>query len=1015
MNNRGYISGAAYFLFLYFILVSQFSYSQNFFGKTYQHQHDEKCGTAIFEKMQEERLGVRGTKEYFESWMKSNLEEKRKRPQAFQRKQNEVRVIPVVVHVIHNGTSIGQGANIPLSQIEAQIRILNEDFRRQNADRNLTSAEFLPFAADSNIEFVLAKQDQRGFPTDGINRVLGPKTNYSPNDLFEVGSISFWPPEEYFNIWVLPFVSPFLGIASPPVSSLPGWSNNPWPREIDGIWVDYRYFGEGGNSVSGSKGRTATHEAGHFFGLRHIWGDGGCEVDDFVDDTPLQNGSNSVCRTNNPRFTCDSRDMNENYMDYTADACMNIFTLGQVERMDVVLEESPRRASLVNGRATIVPVLSPNDLSIERTLDPQNFICDLTIIPQFEILNYGNNRATSVSMEIRNNGSLLQSKTFAIDINTGESEFVLFDPITLNPAGNNFEAEIVLVNGEIDPNPNNNTFSSSPVIQPSIALPYTFDFNQLDQTWEIQNPDESFTWEETELIIDGSGQKALYIRNFEYEAPGEQDYLISPQFDLTNISNPQLTFNLSHGPYNAQGFGDFLLIAVSTDCGNNFDLINAPYDKDVDFLQTSPPILEEFIPNTQSQFRREVVNLSEFAGQPNVRVAFVSINGFGNNIYIKDIEILPEEEYLYSVLMTELVNPSAIANNAHENENISITNTGNLPISGFIFNRTLNGSSQNFLARGTELLPGETTNISLPKSTNLGINKLDYTLSFPSFDQNPRGVINLVRYVFLDAELERSPWRNNFNNSTTIGPWISLNPERNSEAWFIESLQTGSLGSGTVKLETTIRDNSYWFGSPIFALNKSSQASVFFDRAAGFLSPNTVLKVLASSNAGVSYKEVFRKTGAEITTVQSAEPNPNNRSEYVRDFINLTEFAGPNKTQTRLAFVVENGDENNGPIYLDNIELFLSANAEPVDPGLGNTVLYPNPANDFFNLVFNLETYENVNIQIFSSTGALVHDVDYPNTLNQTYTFATQQFSKGLFIIKITSRTISATKKLFIN
>lgn len=1015
MNRRGYISGIGFFLFLIFILASPFSHSQNFFGKTYQHQHDEKCGTAIFEKMQEEKLGVRGSKEYFESWMSKSLEEKRKRPQAFQRKQNEVRIIPVVVHVIHNGTSIGQGANIPLSQIEAQIRIMNEDFRRQNADRNLTSAEFLPFAADSNIEFVLAKQDQRGFPTDGINRVLGPRTSYSPNDLMQVGSISFWPPEEYFNIWVLPFVSPFLGIASPPVSSLQGWSNIPWPREIDGIWVDYRYFGEGGNAVSGSKGRTATHEAGHFFGLRHIWGDGGCDADDFVDDTPLQNGSNTTCRINNPRFTCDSRDMNENYMDYTADACMNIFTLGQVERMDVVLEESPRRASLVNSRATFVPVLSPNDLGIERTLDPQNFICDLTIIPQFEILNFGSNRVTSVSMEIKNNGSILQSKTFSIDILTGESQIVLFDQITLNPNGNNFEAEIVLVNGQIDPNPNNNTFSSTPVIQPSVALPYSLDFNQFDQIWEIQNPDQSFTWEETDLTIDGSGQKSLFIRNFEYEAQGEQDYLISPPFDLTNISNAQLTFNLAHGPYNAEGFGDFMLIAVSTDCGNTFDLVNAPYNKDVEFLQTSPPILDEFIPNSQSQFRREVVNLSEYAGLSNVRVAFVAINGFGNNIYLKDIEILSEEKYFYSVVISELVTPSPIANNAHESENISLTNTGNLPISGFILRRTINRSTQNFIARGTDLLPGETTNVSLLKSTNLGLNKLEYTLTYPNFDQNPRGVINLVRHVFLDVALDRSPWRNNFDDSSTLSPWISINPERNSDAWFVAPLQTGQVGSGVLKLETTLQNNSYWLGSPIFALNKSRQASVFFDRAAGILSPNTVLKVYASSNSGVSYTEVFRKTGAEITTVQSAEPNPNNRSEYVRDFVNLTDFAGKDKTQTRLAFIVENGDEDNGPIYLDNIELFLSANAEPVDPGLGNTVLYPNPANGFFNLVFNFESYETVNIQIFSSTGALVHDVDYPNTLNQTYTFTTQQFSKGLFIVKITSRSITATKKLFIN
>lgn len=1001
-------------VFLFFILISTFAYSQNFFGKPFQHQHDEKCGAVLMEKMQEEKLGIYGTKDYFESWMKDNINERKNRPQVFQRQQNEVKVIPVVVHVIHNGTNIGQGANIPFSQIEAQIRILNEDFRRLNPDANQTPEEFLPVAADTQIEFVLAKQDVRGFPTDGINRVVGPKTSYSPNDLNSIGQIALWPPEEYLNIWVIPFTSPIIGVASPPITSLPGWNTNPWPREIDGIWVDYRYFGEGGNAVSGSRGRTATHEMGHFFGLRHIWGDGGCEVDDFVEDTPSQSGANNICRINAPRFTCDSRDMTENYMDYTTDACMNIFTLGQVARMEVVLEESPRRASLVNNRATIVPILQPNDMAFERAIEPQNFICNLTFDPQFELINVGNNSVTSATVEIRNNGILLQNRTFNFNIAPGETIVVTFDEITLNPSGNNFEANITQVNGTTDPNPSNNSFTSTPAIQPSLNLPYQFDFDSFDNTWEIQNPDRDFTWEVNEVMINGTAEKTIFIRNYEYEAQGEQDFLISPQFDLTQVSNAQLTFKLAHAPYNAQGFGDFMVVAVSTDCGNTFEIVNAPYDKNSDFLQTASPSLEEFVPVSQEQFRREVVNLSNYAGQSNVRIAFIAINGYGNNIYIKDIEILTEEEYRYEVIMTELITPAPIGNNSHENENISLTNTGNLPITGFVFNRIVNGTSQDFLARGEDLQPGATTNITLPKSTGQGVNRLEYNLLYPSFDQNQREPISLRRFVVLDSELVMAPWRQNFNNITSIGPWKTINPENNLPSWQLSSLQTGETGTNVAKIESTANNNSFWIGSPVFDLTGSSQASVFFERAVGAVNPNTVFKVMASSDGGGSYQEVYRKTGPEITTVQSPVANPNNRAEFIRDYINLTEYAGPNKRQIRLAFVVENGEMNNSPVFIDNLELFLSANPTPVDPGLENTIIYPNPTTDLFNIVFNFREFETVNIQIFSPTGALVHNGDYPNTLNQTYTFTSKQFSKGLFIIKITSRSITETRKLFI-
>jgi hypothetical protein len=148
--------------------------------------------------------------------------------------------------------------------------------------------------------------------------------------------------------------------------------------------------------------------------------------------------------------------------------------------------------------------------------------------------------------------------------------------------------------------------------------------------------------------------------------------------------------------------------------------------------------------------------------------------------------------------------------------------------------------------------------------------------------------------------------------------------------------------------------------------------------------------------------------------VQAANANPNNPSEFVRDYVNLTAFAGKDKKNSRIAFVLENSDEESSTVYLDNIELFLSANAEPVIPQLGEVTLYPNPSTEYFNISFNFPLFESVNIQIFSSTGAKVHDVDYPNTLNQTYTFASEQFSKGLFIIKITSRSLSETKKLFI-
>jgi len=138
-------------LVLSFLFISPHyhAFSQNFYGKAYQHEHDEKCGSLFLEKMQEEQMGIYGTRDYFETWISGKMQEIQKRPSSQFKTQNGPKIIPVVVHVIHNGTAIGESANIPDAQIAIQIKTLTEDFRRLNTDANSTPTEFLGVAADA--------------------------------------------------------------------------------------------------------------------------------------------------------------------------------------------------------------------------------------------------------------------------------------------------------------------------------------------------------------------------------------------------------------------------------------------------------------------------------------------------------------------------------------------------------------------------------------------------------------------------------------------------------------------------------------------------------------------------------------------------------------------------------------------------------------------------------------------------------------------------------------------------
>ncbi|MBS9523236.1 choice-of-anchor J domain-containing protein [Litoribacter ruber] len=1007
------------FLFLFLVFHG---HSQQILNTAPLHQHDEKCAATFIEQKQTESMGIYGSQEYFETWMQGELKKLKEAPQ-LRTAQDDIRTIPVVIHVIHDGTAVGDGANIPRSQIEAQIRSLNEDFRRTNPDAGDTPAEFQGVAADSRIEFVLAQEDPDGLPTTGINRVQGPAESYAPQDASLISSLALWPPEEYLNIWVVRLSAPNIGYASFPISDLPGLNFPPTTRELDGVTVDYRYFGEGGNALGTARGRTLTHEVGHFLGLRHIWGDppggtNGCDVDDFVADTPNQQRANTSCTTAEI-FTCDSRDMIQNYMDYTPDRCMNLFTQGQVERMWVVLANSPRRVSLVNNRATTPPADLPSfSLVIRRLIQPSNFICETPLNPQIEVQNVGETTITSVRVEVRVNGGATYRQTVSTNLPTGDRATLTFNPVDLNESSDNtFELEIIEINAQdADVNASTNLVSSEPILQDGLPLPYTYSPGDFESTWTVRNDDSGFTWESRVLNISGVSQEVVFIRSFEYERIGAQDFFISPPIDLSNTPSAQMTFDLAYAPYPQEGLEDRLWIAVSTDCGNTFDLFNAPYRKEGVELQTTDPDQNEFVPNSEDQFRKEILNLSAYEGEPNVRIAFVSLNGYGNNIYVKNISITSTEEFEYNLRLNRLLSPGPVIDGSQENQVLEVSNIGNLPISSFILSRQVNnGGVQSFIAQGEAVPAGETAQINLPASNfGNGTNRLNLEISRPNFDQNEGNTSRLTRFIVQSPDTVRAPWRKDFNQGP-LAPWVVINPENNLGTWRFFSLSTGNGPERVMELSSMVEGNSYWLASPKFDLSRTGAASVFFDKAHSHQGGNARFRVLVTNDGGTTYNEVLSQVGAEIASIESSGGvNPNSPEDWRREFVDLSAFAGSGNDNVRVAFVVDQATSTTAPVYVDNMELFFTNTPEPVIPEQGTSVMYPNPAVDVFSIGFNFDEFEDVNIQILNLSGMVLHDVDYPNTLNQTYTFSTQMFSKGVFIVKIRSQSITDTKRLLI-
>jgi hypothetical protein len=246
-------------------------------------------------------------------------------------------IIPVVVHVVYNNSA----QNISDAQINAQIQVLNQDYRRLNADKTNTPAAFASVAGDANIEFRLAKIDPNGNSTSGITRTSTSVSGFSEY-LHNVkhtssGGRDAWNTQRYLNIWVCKlYTQGLLGYATYPDQL----TTNP---DLDGVVISYTAFGVGGHTVSpNNKGRTTTHEVGHWLNLRHPWADEeNCTATDFVSDTPNQYTRTYYCPSFPKTDACTSTSpgiMFMNYMDYTDDACMNLFTNGQIARMRAMFD-----------------------------------------------------------------------------------------------------------------------------------------------------------------------------------------------------------------------------------------------------------------------------------------------------------------------------------------------------------------------------------------------------------------------------------------------------------------------------------------------------------------------------------------------------------------------------------------------------------------------------------------------------------------------------------------------------
>ncbi|NDP27508.1 MAG: T9SS type A sorting domain-containing protein [Flavobacterium sp.] len=460
-----------------------------------------RCATTEYEQFLQAKNPKRMSNTQFEAWL-APLVKKYKVMRATSKTAGTVTTIPVVVHVIYNGQPLGVAPNITDAQVQSQITVLNQDYRKMLGTPGGESTN--PVAKDTEIQFVLAKQDPNGNPTNGIDRVSLDQSSWSDIDIeATLKPSTIWDPTSYMNMWSVNLTdSTVLGYAQfPDGTGLPGLDASGGTANTDGVVSNYSAFGtiayDDGSfllDATYNRGRTMSHEVGHWLGLLHIWGDSNCG-DDYCADTPVHHDANYGCPT---VVNCDAsgNEMVENYMDYTDDACMNIFTQNQKDRIVTINTNATRRSSLkTSNKANAIPLFA-NDAEIKLDINYASDICGTNpnqTTQKVSIYNRGTSNLTSAILNYNINGG--SNTVYNWTGNLASNKYATFDIIINSASNGTINASIGGANGGADQRSTNNT-SSRTFIMPVSPANYSYtnyvfslqkDLYASEISWNLKN------------------------------------------------------------------------------------------------------------------------------------------------------------------------------------------------------------------------------------------------------------------------------------------------------------------------------------------------------------------------------------------------------------------------------------------------------------------------------------------------------------------------------------------------
>lgn len=677
----------------------------SFIGKT--SAQSEKCGTHLHQ-IESQYPGTQEKAnaflEDFKEWVaNTNLEQ-------FETSESGKRIIPVVFHIYHRG-ALGGPLNVSRTRIISHLNVLNTNFSGAHPNLPLSFTAFDTLIANTNIEFRLASYDPQGNPTDGVEYIFTGKTVDVRDDM-NFKQLSVWDRRKYYNIWVVESIEnntnqTTLGYAQFPFQN--GSTLN--LGATDGITII-------SSEVKTNSAGTTTHETGHWLGLRHIWGDEDCG-DDGIEDTPVHkapNYSSPSCFNLPKEATCynlsgltgqDSIDfytkryiigeMWMNFMDYTDDACLRMFTKGQKGMFEYVFQNYSFRGNLISPENNILTGTDDETFSNPPATAP---------IADFYANKTGNDRLLSIRMACVNTPIDFKggeynavATSFNWELNGASPSTATTKNVTATYATPGVYSGTYTASnatGESSKERSNYIHIFPTTAQQSSAWGYfePFEYNSYFETssdWllvnedAIQNPTNK--WEHFTGAGYNSAKSLRLINGNNVRA--EKDAIITPSFNLASIdNNSNLSFSFRYASAKkSEAFtqDDKIEVFYSTNCGESWSYLNNVTAATINAndLATAGLQSNAFVPKTATDWGLKKISLNNIKTQTNVKfmILFTSGGPNGNDVFIDDINIINEDQIgineatttSFNVFPNPLTEESTIAFDVNETKDLTIS------------------------------------------------------------------------------------------------------------------------------------------------------------------------------------------------------------------------------------------------------------------------------------------------------------------------------------------------------